>query len=758
MIEILLEGKGMNFFLVLFSFTTIGYTIWAIPMLSIYLLKLFNSQNSIERSYKKLIAHYNSLNTESNYYLPIRYFSTLPLVLLGIAVNISGINYQKNYSGWYYLIIPIYLGLFIGFYFIFPLVFRWISNFYLKFYSFYSMREKIYAMHIFNLCMYVLLCLLFMIFYQIISPSIFQFHVFVIGFIYIFACWHYTALYYLEHHTYLASKDQIKDFFSGYTRNRAINLNPDKKTSIRAANFTYLLLFAQSALFIGILMHYTKNGNLFSFSPLFILIIFLQAFLMLFDNFYKGINIILYKSKDQKNIVIDFCLKLIMLLFCFVLIFYESNDHRIRVIEDTDNQYSPLDRVSSLDYFKQWDARRKIASSKDSAQKNTIFIIAGQGGGSKAACWIHYNLNYLDSAFGLSKNTFAYGSASGSTVGINYKLAEWRLAQALKIPTCEPPNSEKLKKLYGTNFFSSSFYGIMWGDMIDSWNGRLFARNRLFDKDRNYQLQKEEFIGFKNAFKEFSLIDKEKFNRVLDLHFEADYLSFNYPKDAFIQQYIPSPSPLFFINTTFMQRGDRCTFMPITTDPNKYYAYDIYKVIKDNLKKDFKTTTLPAIVTVNQSQAVPILNSMNFVKGFGNLADGGIADNSGCGSLIDLYSELRSSISKEYKIVVLYFQNSNDFRSEEAEKNAKNALFFSLNGAINVGLTSNAAYWPNKLEQIIQNQNKPGCQDTFIRFTMKYNSPVSRSLTQAALDSIYVSMLEVENKSKLDLVRKMIPR
>lgn len=820
MLEHLVENGGMfHFISLVFIFTTIGYTLWIVPVPIIHIFRrlIFKKNNNPEINnisiFKDSVIYLN--NYEDN--LPIRFFSVLPLIIFTLAISISSSIYlSTNYHTYFRFVILGIIAFWLLSYYFFPPVFRGISMFLYRLLNIKILQNAIRKLickkdfsndiekenyirislyNILNYCFYLLWIILFALLTYIFNnwmngnetyiPYVVRTTTIIL--VTLFSYWHYCMMYYVENSLYYYSKHEIKNYFKGHVKNTEL-ANDIRKNhepyalhhSYRITNFNYWILVLQVIFFVIWMFINSQIDNIGFFSPLFILVCCFNLFLLVFDAIYKyPLSLIsIFKNKIEENLIASpennnwnhkiknrlnwgkIILALVAIIFWVVFLSLESNKHRIRVdIENNNNYYAPDERMDLRSYYNQW-------MSYDTARK-TIFLIAGQGGGSRAAAWTHMNLNYIDTAFVLMKNTFAFSTASGSSVGISMKLAEWRLETVLGSTNPVKYNSNTLRDLYCYNYFSNSFYGIMMGDLkehwLRKWNG-FFGQKSLYDIDRNYRLQKEEFKGFEKIFlKNIDAPKKAIAKYILENHFERDYLSFNYPKDSLVSSYFKKASqPLFFINTTLVQRGDRCVFYPIKPDKD-FYPYDVYKKIKspecncylENNKK--VNVNIPLQTAVCQSQAVPVLNSMNYVNNFGNLCDGGVAENSGCGNIYTIYKKLREEniCDSNVRIVVIFLQNSELDRSEKCvNTNGSSALSGAFSAIFNAGLTSYSAYWKYMLENIVleKSKNQPlEKQDKFYVIKLSKEIILGRILNNS---TIYKMHEELEK----DTVNKQIKR
>ena len=135
-------------------------------------------------------------------------------------------------------------------------------------------------------------------------------------------------------------------------------------------------------------------------------------------------------------------------------------------------------RLSIYQYFDRWYDRAKL--QPDSNGYINIRLISGQGGGSRAAAWFFMNMVHRDTADpSFYKSIFSISTVSGSTSGANMYL----VAKANGIDFKQRKDSPAVT-LYGRDYMSSAFFGLLLGDAIEGTIDRLKA----YPRDRNFHL------------------------------------------------------------------------------------------------------------------------------------------------------------------------------------------------------------------------------------------------------------------------------
>src|SRR5690606_19682324 len=165
-----------------------------------------------------------------------------------------------------------------------------------------------------------------------------------------------------------------------------------------------------------------------------------------------------------------------------------------------EHAYSALTRPSLTTYFDEWVTNR----APNRGDTLDVYLVSGQGGGSRAAVWFFMAMNYLDSlestpSSRFSDRVFSISTVSGSTSGAAMFLAD----NYLGVPRHSASVVPRMKAIYGRNFLSSSFWGMLIGDSFEgakhAVSGKLGGAPTAFPKDRNYYFQEEEIRGYTDA-------------------------------------------------------------------------------------------------------------------------------------------------------------------------------------------------------------------------------------------------------------------
>jgi len=400
--------------------------------------------------------------------------------------------------------------------------------------------------------------------------------------------------------------------------------------------------------------------------------------------------------------------------------FSSANSHRIRITEAKKDDYiADSLRPVLTDYFQNWFKERKAAPGD-----SVVYLISGQGGGSRAAAWFYMTMTDLSNGDpDFFNKVFSISTVSGSSTGADMFLATKYFGLSVAPDQVDTVTSG----LYGRNYMSSAFYGLMFGDFAES----IFDMAKPFPRDRNYHLQKEEQNAFNETFKRHDG----------KLFFEQDYL----------HPYLDRPHrhwPLFFLNTTIVNFGTRAFFSPVRMD-SVSVARDLYGEFKNNACNAHNN--LPLVACVNQSQAFPILSGYNYLECIGRLGDGGISENSGCATTLEVYQKLRhycdtSRLMKHVKFICLNITNGS-LDSDFKVSYEKASIFNTVSAAVNSPFDGSETYAYRNLEKqvrYLQGFNDSNGvhrnRDTVVNFSLDTSVTLTRTLSKQSVEFMYSRM------------------
>lgn len=605
----------INNVLIDLSFFMLAYCLWIVPALSIYFFRrnIFGRNYTIqdeELAFHKLAKIYNGIKTSrfTKKQIAIRYLATLPFLFFILGMIYNGID-----AGIMAKMGKIWTIIFTITFFILFLILYYRGSEYIvnKIYEKRNIKIKLIILYIITVLLYS-----FTINYSQITDQNSTFN---------------SSYFFnknVDINPILLIISHSFAFFLSYFILRSFELNPTQKTyteyySNGKRKHKFLLIFLTASLIIfGILNAYGILGIL---SPIVVGIFLIAFMIMVIEAFVTApsllINLFPANEKNgMKRITLKFVLLFAMGIFIFNF-FSNFNRYEIRTIVNPQQQYERQDLET---YFQKWIAERSEGKKEGDTIK--VYLVSGQGGGSRAGAWFLMNmLNFDRNDPDFYKNTISLSTVSGSTSGANMFLAIQHLKQKFEKDTTlyrklEP--FEITKSIYNKNFVNGSLYGLLVTDLVNGF-------------DRNTTLQLEERKALQNFFAGENAAEKSK---IINNFFESDYMDM-YKNGS-------TKTPLFFINSTVATTGIKAIFSPVKLKnsqnertPQIFSAIDLYANFNKYKNKNRKYN-LPLITCVNQSQAFPLANSYNYLESVGRLSDGGAIENTGIATSVELYKKL----------------------------------------------------------------------------------------------------------------------
>ena len=162
------------------------------------------------------------------------------------------------------------------------------------------------------------------------------------------------------------------------------------------------------------------------------------------------------KSKSLKRMLLKFVLVVIVAFF-LIDFFQNFNPYFIRTPETSQMK---TEREDLELYFRRWVAAREVKEG-DTLK---VYLVSGQGGGSRAGAWLLMNmLNLADKDSSFYRNTFSISTVSGSSSGANMFLAIQDLKEKFKEDSVVHRQLKPFditKSIYSQNYVNGALYGI----------------------------------------------------------------------------------------------------------------------------------------------------------------------------------------------------------------------------------------------------------------------------------------------------------
>lgn len=725
------KNQFLNNILIDLSFFVLAYCLWIVPALSIYFFRknIFgrnHTREDEELAFKNLAKIFNGKNTSRfiKKQIAIRYLSTLPFLFF-----IYGLIYNGIDAGFMSEMGKIWSILFAVITFILMLIIYYKGSEFIvqKIYLKKNIKIKLVIIYIVTVAVYTLTINFKEIFSNLTSIN-----------------GRYFFNNNIDIDPFLLIISHSFAFFLSYFVLRSFELNPEGKTqseyySNAKKKHKFLLIFLSASLVVcGILNAYGILGIL---SPIVVGIILIAFIIMIIEAFITAPSLLINLfPANEKNSLTRIGLKFILLIVIgiFMLNFFSNfNKFEIRTTVNSQLQYERQDLET---YFEKW-VEDRVANKAEGDTLN-VYLVSGQGGGSRAGAWFLMNMiNFDKNDPDFYKNTFSLSTVSGSTSGANMFLAIQHLKQKFVKDSAlhrklEP--FEITRSIYNKNYVNGALYGLLVTDLVNGF-------------DRNTTLQLEEKKALQNYFNGENAAEKQK---VINDFFENDYLDM-YKENS-------TSNPLFFINSTVATTGIKAIFSPVHLRNGKqkeileiFGAIDLYGNYKKykNRKKNYN---LPLITCVNQSQAFPVANSYNYLESVGRLCDGGAIENTGIATSVEVYKKLnkyREKFEKNSPVKIKFvFINILNSKIYEAEK-----VKFPKSSLTNVATQVTNSIFNASQPAAVRSQKEAlnrAKKDIFFDVPLKEDVALTRLLSNKTIARMYkkmdtIKLLKGNNESLL---------
>jgi hypothetical protein len=364
-----------------------------------------------------------------------------------------------------------------------------------------------------------------------------------------------------------------------------------------------------------------------------------------------------YKDAQKKKVLYSLTLLVTSLIF-YSFIINPFGKHDIRKGHESRLE---TNRDTLINYYWNWKKHHGIN------HKDTIYLVSGQGGGSRAAAWTYLNLEKM-----YEKPIFAISTVSGSSSGANNFIFKKWFDLRLGVKN---QDTNFCGKLYVYNYLSQSIWGLLMKDGL---------LNRVLNQhDRNYYHQEEERRQLVKAYQSSirSKDDEKHFIQLLD----SDYIEKWQSNRKF-------DLPLLFTNATTTQTGKRTICSPVQFEPDLFCtALDMYKAFHDT----YPYNALLSHTCVNVSQSFPFTSAASYIQSVANFADGAFYENTGSNTLFEIYDYLkRRDPYQKFKIVSI----NNSRQEAQFTSEHKSEILSTLSTSTTSSLSGHSYYWMKKLE------------------------------------------------------------
>lgn len=428
---------------------------------------------------------------------------------------------------------------------------------------------------------------------------------------------------------------------------------------------------------------------------------FFYIWLVFVENVMSRMRLLKIKS-SQKNLV-EFGQLLYFGFILFVMIgsaiaLYRprSLDHAIAkngiITKPLDRAFLPLS-----DYDEMF-----LKKIKNQPANAPVYLITGQGGGSRAAATMTHILYKLDHEADLDfyNRIYAISAISGSTTG----AAQYMVQKEHQRQDPDFDFQNLTERLFSYNYVSPAMYQLLFRNSLNN----LLWFKMPFRFDRNQELAYDEAYNLEKLLHENPQKVRRDQNENLTDSTAYWYRPFNYYYSGESDLDMVR-NPLLLSNSYDMLSHQRVIASPFLLDEKIPRTIDINRVLYQ------KEKILSLGTAVGISQYFPIINDLGFYQDDENLIslyDGGIYDNASFEMTQIMYNRLRNLLNKnglsDKPIVVLSVKNLNIYKRLPIPLNAVEAFG---SGAISSILYSHQQMDENNLRTIIE-QNR----DEFVSF------------------------------------------
>ncbi|MEP7164797.1 MAG: hypothetical protein ABI741_08885 [Ferruginibacter sp.] len=337
----------------------------------------------------------------------------------------------------------------------------------------------------------------------------------------------------------------------------------------------------------------------------------------------------------------------VFILLVLFAVFYASTrneNHNVQMLRSAaDTKMLSARKIDSA-YFSEWIDSKSAKWGYDSTKKNTIFLIAAEGGGIRNCYWTYAVLQKLQNLQpGFYDHTFAVTGASGGSMGLGfyYNYIYHNRDRLNKSDFfIRGDDSVRLDAICSADYLSGVTYGFLYPDLVQR-----FIPWPIESWDRSKYLSNSFDAGF-----------SAKAGRVSD-----HLLNHNYQEMWSGTDLYDHPAILF--NSTWAEGGTKAIFSPYILSPAYYAdALDILTVTK---------RPVPMKEGMLSSARFPLLTSTGLIyydsthdkdnepKKLGHLFDGGGFENTGIQTAQQTAIMIKNTLahkklSGKFKIAIIY--------------------------------------------------------------------------------------------------------
>jgi hypothetical protein len=463
--------------------------------------------------------------------------------------------------------------------------------------------------------------------------------------------------------------------------------------------------------------------------------------------FYIGLSsLIVFWGKSKQT----YFLSLFILFFVALSMIWKTNLHEISTTE-LEVQLPQQERISLEAYLSKWLSRRGIVPADSSrvdslpGEKYPLFIVTGEGGGSRAAYWSNLTLGALHEATDgrFQDHCLAITTVSGSSFGSAVHLAQLFQEKTEALPDNLSFNQAIIEAgTFEGNYLSTSLVNFMGTDF---WRTIVPPLYHLSNKnDRAYALEQEWTDEVQKALERMGASKNVA-------SFYRPYLSHYYSKEGNIR----TDLPLYLPNTTHVGSGNRSLVSPVKIFDEVDHATEIFEF------EWMEDKDLPLAAAALLSARFPYINPGGLIPPDDQFVDGGYFENIGgvtAKEILDKVEAYLNAQKLDNQVEVHLISIFNSQRDSvpipvtvtENEGRAPQ-LLVPVNAFAATPFSGHTDYWPAYFTGRLEDRYHKIFLDHELEIEIngeprKVIMPLARYLSESAGQAIQANVIELEKK------------
>ncbi len=399
--------------------------------------------------------------------------------------------------------------------------------------------------------------------------------------------------------------------------------------------------------------------------------------------FYIGLVCLLaFWGKSKQT----YFLSLFILVAIILATVWTTDLHRVTTVERT---VALTERISLESYLDQWfAARREALPDSSTTNKFPLFIVMGEGGGSRAAYWTNLTLGTFHEATDgrFQDHCLAITTVSGSSFGTAAHLAQLYHEKTNGIADTISFNDAVNDALtFQGNYLSTSLVKFIGADFWRTILPPLYYATAKHD--RAYHLEWEWTFGVQRAMNRLGADPKT-------MVFQRPYLAHYYQDDGSIR----TDLPLYMPNTTHVSTGNRSLITPVKVFDATDHSTEVFDFVGME-GRDF-----PLAAAALMSARFPFINPGGLISPDDQFVDGGYYENIGGVTANKLLEKTEAYLLKngledkvEVHLITIFNGDRDKDRlpvTEQTNGDLSPQLFVPVSAFASTPFAGHTDYWP----------------------------------------------------------------